>query len=147
MTDPLFKGLNARLKTSGTQAINCRCRGDAIHFQGNCRWSVTGIKCMWLQEVDAELHNKWEGKRTSWRSDIPPLVLWLMSSFCCVGKRHETQPESYIYFSGLIWYNCHIDKLRRQHSGLWILEQLQSLIIFPQNTTTDWNKMIQLTEV
>lgn len=44
MTNPLFKGLRARLKTAGIWAINCRCGGEAIHFQDNSRWPLIGIK-------------------------------------------------------------------------------------------------------
>lgn len=44
MTNPLFKGLGARLKTSGAEEINCRCRGDARGFQANCRQSLIGDK-------------------------------------------------------------------------------------------------------
>lgn len=44
MTNPLFKGLGARLKTSGAEEINCRCRGDASGFQANCRQSLIGDK-------------------------------------------------------------------------------------------------------
>lgn len=44
MTNPLFKGLGARLKTCGAEEINCRCRGDASGFQANCRQSLIGDK-------------------------------------------------------------------------------------------------------
>lgn len=44
MTNPLFKGLGARLKTSGAEEINCRCRGDASGFQANCGQSLIGDK-------------------------------------------------------------------------------------------------------
>lgn len=44
MTNPLFKGPRARLKTSGAVEINCRCRGDASGFQANCRQSLIGDK-------------------------------------------------------------------------------------------------------
>lgn len=61
MTNPLFKGLRARLKTSGVQAINCRCRVDAIHFQGNCRWPLIGIKvCACVTCENATFHNESE---------------------------------------------------------------------------------------
>lgn len=75
MTNPLFKGLRARLKTSGIQAINCRCGGDAIHFQGNCRWSLIGIKgcvCVtWAMKCNAH----W-----LWKEEKFPVLFWHSSS-------------------------------------------------------------------
>lgn len=58
MTNPLFKGLSVRLKTSGTQAINCRCWGDAIHFQGNCRRHLSVY--VWFRVGKGTLGNEYE---------------------------------------------------------------------------------------